>query len=1116
MPKIARVVVFIALAGILAAAVWGQPADPVVFGRRAVDEALAARGLKAAIAIDVAGPGEPESYTITFAGGGGADPGGRHERRHVRRPRAGGEDRAPWGRGPARRRRHRAALPARPRLEHVPDPALGLRQERYRLRSAGARRPGPLVVRQRRLLAHALRPDGPGPDELARHPWDMGHQRHRRAQPLRLLHPERALPEGRRLARDQGGQPAPAQQGHRHGPRPRHPGEPDGVRGAIPHAPCARPLPGERKRPLRLHPGDGREDDPPGARARRHRLPDRGERSRRGVLQRATSRPSRPRVATSRSSPGAGSPGNPWSSPWPRRPEISRSRSSTTASNGARPTCHGRPDGRLVQLFVRGLLERFADARTRPGSGPATGRRAARRGRPSPTSSSGRSGPTAPTGSSRSTIPPPSARPSSPCPSARPAASSSRASRPIIRSRRATTWPIRRTPIATGPTSATGCILTLWGRLGYDPGDARRRRSTPWSPTSSVRPRRARRRPGSGQPDHPRPSRAFSLGPDHRNHAIELEWGGDTAGYMAGGPFDSHVFKSVQEHAGRRRDGRARRPHRAAATAARLLARSRRRGQSAAQIPLASPPASASRSGSRSSRPSAARSRISAVITPSGSCRPQRSAEADAGNAAAAGLATAHMQEAAKEWAALAACSFYKPFTERLRMRTNTFHWSQELPKVQAEAERLAKRSRRPCPIPSRCLHRLPACPGSGSISSPDTVTIHLPAAGVSRAWALVKPLPSSAFFHKVPMTLAGDRFEYAFARELWGHAVAAEIERDGHVFRVPGWDADAPYLVVPSRSGPTPLIYSSEEALTYLDPAILTPAEHGLLLVSSRASNFHRIFNIPDPAQGPRPGPARPDARRPGPGLHGRPLFRRLAARSAERRHPNSPRRLRPERAPQDEPHRGPGHPPAGLSAEPRMGRHRRRRHGRPHVGEGADRHDQRPARRAPTRAGRRGFAHGRPRLGPEGQAGRRHRRRDRGRRLHDLGHHRSHERPWHPVRDAGRGDGQRPGDERDQADHRRRGRRRHSLVARISGARRWSTLTSTRRSKRRPPCPSRRRARSSSAGARSSVTRSCDRSGSTRCRRARLSTSGSRESSSARATGSRSSFSTAGRISR
>ncbi|MBM3311123.1 MAG: hypothetical protein FJY80_06420, partial [Candidatus Aminicenantes bacterium] len=43
-----------------------------------------------------------------------------------------------------------------------------------------------------------------------------------------------------------------------------------------------------------------------------------------------------------------------------------------------------------------------------------------------------------------------------------------------------------------------------------------------------------------------------------------------------------------------------------------------------------------------------------------------------------------------------------------------------------------------------------------------------------------------------------------------------------------------------------TPLLYSSEEALNYLDPAVLSPARHGLLLISSRAWNYHRFFQVP------------------------------------------------------------------------------------------------------------------------------------------------------------------------------------------------------------------------------------------------------------------------------
>ena len=385
--------------------------------------------------------------------------------------------------------------------------------------------------------------------------------------------------------------------------------------------------------------------------------------------------------------------------------------------------------------------------------------------------------------------------------------------------------------------------INLWGRLGYDPetpneafdamvadklGPAAAPLIPAWSAASRI--------------IHLAFS-AFSLGPDHRNHAIELEWGGDTAGYILGEPFDSHVFKSVRESladaATGGLDGRISPPQ----TAAMLLAEAGLAAK-AAEIPL-------------STAPPAERKRLQELITVCGQVAhlgryyagrfmsAYRSAQAEAGTGGAAGQAVADMREAANEWGQLAACPFYKPFTERLRMRTNTFQWAQELPKIQAETDKLAKKAAPaddpvPPPPPSPGLPRLALDIG------PETAVVHVPAAGISRAWALVKRLPSSTFFHKVPMALAGNRYEYNLAREPWGYSVAAEIERDGHVFRIPGWQADAPYLIVPSKPGPTPLIYSSEEALTYLDPAILSPADHGLLLVSSRASNFHRQFNIP------------------------------------------------------------------------------------------------------------------------------------------------------------------------------------------------------------------------------------------------------------------------------
>jgi dienelactone hydrolase len=387
-------------------------------------------------------------------------------------------------------------------------------------------------------------------------------------------------------------------------------------------------------------------------------------------------------------------------------------------------------------------------------------------------------------------------------------------------------------------------FINLWGRLGYDPG----------TPDETFEALVAEKlgRPAAAEllPAWSAASRivhlafsAFSLGPDHRNHAIELEWGGDTAGYIAGDPFDSHVFKSVRETladaATGGLDGRLTPPQ----TAARLLAEAET-AAAAARIPL-------------NSAPPAERKRLRELVTVCGQVAhlgryyaerllaAYRAGEADAGRAVAAGQATAHMQKAAAEWAALAASPFYKPFTERLRMRTNTFHWSQELPKIEAEAARLAAQAPA-APDPAPLPPPVPALPRLTAEIGPQKVILSVPASGLSRAWALVKPLPSSAFFHKNRMEREGDRFEYVLSREPWGHAVAAEIERDGRVFRLPGWDADAPYLVVPAEPGPTPLLYSSEEALAHLDPSIITPDDCGLLLVSSRAMNFHRLFDIP------------------------------------------------------------------------------------------------------------------------------------------------------------------------------------------------------------------------------------------------------------------------------
>ena len=385
--------------------------------------------------------------------------------------------------------------------------------------------------------------------------------------------------------------------------------------------------------------------------------------------------------------------------------------------------------------------------------------------------------------------------------------------------------------------------LNLWGRLGYDPetpderfdalvadklGSAAAPLVEAWKAAGRI---------------VQTAFSAFSLGPDHRNHAIELEWGGDTPAYLAAEPFDSHSYSSIREavagSAAGGLDGRI--PPQT--TAAKLFALAAAAEKAAAIPPASAPPAEAKR--------------LKELVTACGQAArlgryyaerflaAWREGQAEAGATDAAGKASAHMQKAAAEWAALSECTYYKPFTERLRMHTNAFHWSQELPKVKAEAERMAKIA---APVPDT----LPAPPAElrppapALEAGPETVRVTVPALGLTRAWALIKPLPSSAFFHKAAMERRGDAFVFEFKREPWGHAVAAEVESGGRIKRIPGPDADAPYLVVPSLAGPTPLLYSSEEALAYLDPAVLAPSTHGLLLIASRAWDFHRHFNVP------------------------------------------------------------------------------------------------------------------------------------------------------------------------------------------------------------------------------------------------------------------------------
>ncbi|MBI5434353.1 MAG: acetylxylan esterase [Planctomycetes bacterium] len=395
--------------------------------------------------------------------------------------------------------------------------------------------------------------------------------------------------------------------------------------------------------------------------------------------------------------------------------------------------------------------------------------------------------------------------------------------------------------------------LIQWGRLGYDSKTPEsvferaienhlskyvRSIATNWKAASAI---------------VPTLFTAFSFGPDHRDHAPELEWGGTTDDVIQNEPFDSHVFLSIKERLAYSATGGVdgRTPN--------ALAGLNRTFET---LHLPSPESTGAdlELDAAINLPSALgeyfswRLRLGDLIASSEACATESTDAALDRDLLRSGYARAQ-----SAWAALAdssAASFYRPFTDRLRMHSNEFHWRSQSELVEREAVRYAgsiskEALRRSSLAPTPARTPLAAPPSlRWSAPTDSTVRCTLDASKsvgdpIERAWLLEKPLPSSTFFHKRAMTRDATSFTIDLARANAGHAIAAEIETTRGVYRLPEWTHQRPYDVVPARAGPTPLYYSSQEALRYLRPESLDPAKHGMLLVATRAWDFHRGFDV-------------------------------------------------------------------------------------------------------------------------------------------------------------------------------------------------------------------------------------------------------------------------------
>ena len=374
-----------------------------------------------------------------------------------------------------------------------------------------------------------------------------------------------------------------------------------------------------------------------------------------------------------------------------------------------------------------------------------------------------------------------------------------------------------------------------WGRLGYDPktpdatfdtratellGKGSEKLVEAWKEASLI---------------IPKAFMAYSLGPDHRNHAPELEWGGDTNAFLSTQGFDSSIYMSTQEAlANEATNGSDARDHAYISGISQEMQKLPRSDNARSREIGVAIDLQAALSSYYNGRQLAARFSVSS----------KSKDHKDAFD---------NMQGALKHFEQVASNAFYRPFTERLRMRTNTFSWIDELKKVQAEAAKyidpkIMDKPTLPSGLVPDVIDHIPYLPDRIDFkweAKGDMIRCYLPGMSYAKkAYLKVKPLPSSTYFHKIPMKKVGDGYEMSFKREKYGHAVSADVFFDTIGISVPEVESDTPYLVVPALAGPTPQFYSAEEAMTFLKSSVITPEKYGSILIGTRSANFFGMFN--------------------------------------------------------------------------------------------------------------------------------------------------------------------------------------------------------------------------------------------------------------------------------
>jgi len=394
-----------------------------------------------------------------------------------------------------------------------------------------------------------------------------------------------------------------------------------------------------------------------------------------------------------------------------------------------------------------------------------------------------------------------------------------------------------------------------WGRLGYDP-------KTP----DAVFDKRASETLGKGTEELLKEWKwasaliatnyvADAIGPDHRDHAPELEWGGGPGDLIPRGGLDSFLFSPINEEYANRATGAGDGRY---STELLTLYDVLQGMKAGAFDTYSDDKGSDPFSQYKGHAKEIAMSNASAIWQAGQQLDWRSIAYTSAQYQATFGREfnpfPADPRMPGGQDVNARGFAYYKPFTERLRMHTNTFSWKNETAKSEAETKRLAQLPRPPRTVDAaiqnasddwavEVVERQKPVAVKWTAAGKDVV-VRVEALSADHGYLLWKPLPSSTTWHRVPMKRQGKVFTARVARPLCGLQIAAELRKGTSAVRVPAANKGTPYLVIPSQPGPTPQIYAADEAMRFLKPAVLDPAKYGGMLIGSRSGQFFRSFD--------------------------------------------------------------------------------------------------------------------------------------------------------------------------------------------------------------------------------------------------------------------------------